>query len=78
MNKPLLTIALCLSLLLGGFALSVAPAQADCGKCGPGAAAPKVCEKCRKAGKKTCDCQAKPTVCEACRKAGKKTCGCKH
>jgi len=45
-----------LSLSVGGMALSSAPAQADCGKCGHAKKEKKMCKKCQKAGKKSCAC----------------------
>jgi len=77
MHKKLMTVMMALFLLVGGLSLVAPSAEADCGKCATSKGA-KVCAKCKKAGKKTCDCQ-QPKVCAKCKKAGKKTCGChKH
>lgn len=66
--------------VVGGITMAPSAAWAHCGKCGT-ESKHKVCKKCQRAGKKTCNCHAKKAkkkVCDHCRKAGKKVCGCKH
>jgi hypothetical protein len=78
MSKRIMTIMLALFLVVGGFSVLSASAEADCGKCAASKKA-KVCAKCKKAGKKTCGCKSKHSACDKCKKAGKKDCGChKH
>lgn len=48
---------LALFLAVGGLALTAAPAHAKCGKCA--CDKKKACEKCKQAGKKSCDCHDK-------------------
>ena len=73
-RRVLLTIILALFFVLGGLSLATTTAEAHCGKCETKA---KICDKCRKAGKKSCSCK-KHKACAKCRKAGKKYCSCKH
>ena len=76
--KIMMTIV-ALMFVIGGFSLAPSVARAHCGTCHHGPKAKKICDKCRKAGKKTCGCKQKAKkVCDHCRKAGKKVCGCKH
>ena len=78
MSKRIMPLMLALFLVIGGFSVLSASAEADCGTCASDKKA-KVCAKCKKAGKKTCGCKSKHSACDACKKAGKKDCGChKH
>jgi hypothetical protein len=78
MSKRIITIMLAMFLVVGGLSLLSTSAEADCGKCAAGKKA-QVCDKCKKAGKKTCGCKSKHKACDKCKKAGKKSCGChKH